>query len=64
MLFFVLCLIVVPLPPGENSFAVKINNKIRWFDEKITMNKSQKSILSLCLTNLLKPLGTTVKLQI
>jgi hypothetical protein len=23
----VLCLIVVPLPPGENPFAVKINNK-------------------------------------
>jgi hypothetical protein len=22
----VLCLIVVPLPPGENQFAVKINN--------------------------------------
>jgi hypothetical protein len=22
----VLCLIVVPLPPGENPFAVKINN--------------------------------------
>jgi hypothetical protein len=24
----VLCLTVVPLPPGENPFAVKINNKI------------------------------------
>jgi hypothetical protein len=23
----VLCLIVVPLPPGEHPFAVKINNK-------------------------------------
>jgi hypothetical protein len=22
----VLCLMVVPLPPGENSFAIKINN--------------------------------------
>jgi hypothetical protein len=26
----VLCLIVVPLPPGENPFAVKINNKINF----------------------------------
>jgi hypothetical protein len=26
VLFFVLCLIVVPLPPGTNPFAVKINN--------------------------------------
>jgi hypothetical protein len=27
---YVLCLIVVPLPPGENPFAVKINIYNRW----------------------------------
>jgi hypothetical protein len=26
VLFCVMCLIVVPLPPGQNPFAVKINN--------------------------------------
>jgi hypothetical protein len=26
VLFCVMCLIVVPLPPGKNPFAVKINN--------------------------------------
>jgi hypothetical protein len=24
--YFALCLIVVPLPPGKNSFAVQLNN--------------------------------------
>jgi hypothetical protein len=28
----VLCLIVVPLPPGKIPFAVKINNNNRWTD--------------------------------
>jgi hypothetical protein len=35
-----LCLIVVPLPPGENPFAIKINNKSK-----------KKVKLSPCLTN-------------
>jgi hypothetical protein len=26
---FVLCLIVVPLPPGINPFAVKISNRVK-----------------------------------
>jgi hypothetical protein len=33
----VLCLVVAPLPPGENPFAVKINN-----------NNNNNTILELC----------------
>jgi hypothetical protein len=34
---FVLCLIVVPLPPGENPFAVKINIYTYIMSDKLTV---------------------------
>jgi hypothetical protein len=39
-----LCLIVVPLPPGENPFAVKIDNN----KNKIWKPKQQVHIVHLC----------------
>jgi hypothetical protein len=44
----VLCLIVVPLPPGGNPFAVKINNNNNNLDEpldRMADERTQKRIL-------------------
>jgi hypothetical protein len=41
----VLCLIVLPLPPGENPFAIKINNSN---NNNNNNNNNNKSFLLLC----------------
>jgi hypothetical protein len=48
-----LCLIVVPLPPGKNLFAVKINNIISFFylkrrDEKLNIRVSRRGLRFCC----------------
>jgi hypothetical protein len=39
VLFCVLCLTVVPMPPGTNPFAVKINNKINTTRTRLGSNR-------------------------
>jgi hypothetical protein len=39
-LICVLCLIVVPLPPGKNPFAVKINNNIKKYFKISQLNQN------------------------
>jgi hypothetical protein len=47
----VLCLIVVPLPPGKNSFAVKINNNNNNFCLFIAFSFGELVYLNSCKLN-------------